>query len=174
MQNWKLVDRKNIYNQGRLKFDQFGYELPDGKRKDYIVRDIGNVAKVFAVTAERKAILIEQFRVGPQETVFELPGGFCDKKERPEITAGRELLEETGYTGEIEYLTSFWNDAYSTMKIYCYLAKNCQKISDQKLDDDEYIDIHLVSVDALRKKLFEGQMRDIGICYLGLDRLGWM
>jgi 8-oxo-dGTP pyrophosphatase MutT (NUDIX family) len=32
---------------------------------------------------------------------LELPAGLCDSGEAPEVTAVRELKEETGYTAEI-------------------------------------------------------------------------
>lgn len=49
----------------------------------------------------RSLLLIRQFRIPLQHEVLEFPAGLVDPGERPEETARRELLEETGYAGEI-------------------------------------------------------------------------
>lgn len=170
MKPWKLLNSETVFEKSHLKIDKMRFELPDGQEKSYFVRNIGHVAKVFGVTKEGQVILIKQFRPGPREVVYELPGGFCDKNEEPIENARREFLEETGYTGDFSFLTSFWSDAYSTMKIYAYLAVNCVKINEQMLDQDEFIEVNLVSKEKLKQMFFEGEMRDIGICALGLEK----
>lgn len=49
----------------------------------------------------RSLILIRQFRVPFSASVIEFPAGLVDPGERPEDTALRELLEETGYRGSV-------------------------------------------------------------------------
>ncbi|ELR14875.1 hydrolase, NUDIX family [Acanthamoeba castellanii str. Neff] len=46
-------------------------------------------------------ILVRQFRPPTAMYCLELPAGLCDSGEAPEVTAVRELKEETGYTAEI-------------------------------------------------------------------------
>jgi ADP-ribose pyrophosphatase len=57
---------------------------------------------ILAVTAEDEIILVEQFRIPVQQWVIEIPAGLVG--DEPEFagetlaeSAGRELLEETGY-----------------------------------------------------------------------------
>jgi ADP-ribose pyrophosphatase len=57
---------------------------------------------ILAITPEREIILVEQFRIPMQRHVIEVPAGLVG--DEPEFageslaaTAGRELLEETGY-----------------------------------------------------------------------------
>jgi ADP-ribose pyrophosphatase len=57
---------------------------------------------ILAITAENEIILVEQFRIPVQQWVIEIPAGLVG--DEPEFageslaeSAGRELLEETGY-----------------------------------------------------------------------------
>jgi len=69
----------------------------------WVARNRGTQAVVlFAKTkTEQKLILIRQFRMPLARWVWEMPAGLVDEGESLETAAHRELLEETGYTGEI-------------------------------------------------------------------------
>ena len=67
-----------------------------------IVRHPG-AAVLLPVTADGRVILIRQFRYAAGEIMLEVPAGTIDPGETPEETAGRELVEETGYhAGRLE------------------------------------------------------------------------
>ena len=73
-------------------------ELPNGKTgKREIVKHPGAVA-VIAITEDKKIILVEQYRKPLERSIIEIPAGKIEPNEAPEITALRELEEETGYT----------------------------------------------------------------------------
>ena len=50
-------------------------------------------------------ILIRQFRPPTDSYILEFPAGLVDPGENHEITATRELLEETGYVGTVEKIS---------------------------------------------------------------------
>lgn len=127
---------------------------------------------VLALTEDNEVILAKQYRPGPQKILYELPGGYLDEGEKPEVSASRELLEETGYAGEIEFVGTSFDDAYSTMQRYCFVALNCKKIADQQLDDGEHVEIAYKSLEDFRSLLRSGEMTDVEVGYLGLDHLG--
>lgn len=59
---------------------------------------------VLASTSTEEIILVEQYRAPVRRSCMELPAGIIDghvdgREERPDETAARELLEETGYIG---------------------------------------------------------------------------
>lgn len=170
--DWKELSRKEAFKKYGRAVDEVWFELPDGKKMDYYLRREGPTVCVLAVTADNKVILASQFRPGPKKIMYELPGGFLDKDKDPMEEAKRELLEETGYSGDFELVTTCWDDAYSSMLRYCFVARNCKKVAEVKWDEDEFIEIIELEVPKFREILRSGEMTDVEAGYLGLDKLG--
>ena len=70
-----------------------------------------------------------------------------------------ELLEETGYTSSniIQVGEFYPNPAIQTDTMYCFLALDVEKVSSQKLDDAEEIEVHLVKLDELIEMTKRGE-----------------
>jgi len=118
--------------------------------------------------------LAKQFRPGPEKILLEMPGGTVDTGEDPEKAIKRELLEETGYTGDFKFIGASLDCAYSTMIRYNFVALGCHKIQEQKLEENEFIEVVEVSLNDFRKHLRKGELTDIESGYLGLDFLGML
>ena len=146
--------------------------MPSGKTADFYVSASKNPVCVLALTESKEVILAKQFRPGPEEILLELPGGGIEGDETPEKAAGRELLEETGYAGDIELVTRCLDDAYTTVDRYCFVAKNCRKVAEPRPDEHEFIEIVTLSLPDFRHHLRSGRLTDVDVAYLGLDYLG--
>lgn len=172
IQPWKEIQHEQVFKRYSRKIDKITFELPNGTQDDFYIKTEGPAAGVLGITEDNKIILVEQFRPGPQEILLELPGGFIDPGEQQLETAEREFLEETGYTGDFEYVGSCLDDAYSTMRRYYFVAKNCKKVGVPQNTATEQTNVILLSIDDFRKLLRSGDLTDIEIGYLCLDYLG--
>src|SRR3990167_3484347 len=110
---WKKL-KEVSYRAGYRKMLKRTFELPDGRVVDFDVKDEGRPVCVLALTTENKVVLAKQFRPGPEKVLLELPGGGIEDGEEPEDAIRRELLEETGYAGDIKFIGTSLCCAYST------------------------------------------------------------
>uniref|UniRef100_UPI00053ACF85 NUDIX domain-containing protein n=1 Tax=Kitasatospora sp. MBT63 TaxID=1444768 RepID=UPI00053ACF85 len=110
---WRELERTVVFSRFGRSVDRVGFELPDGAREEFYLKRERPAAAVLALTADRRVVLARQYRPGPARVLYELPGGIVEPGERAAEAAARELLEETGYQGEIHLAGPYWHDAYS-------------------------------------------------------------
>lgn len=170
---WIEISRETVLQKYGRKIDKVIFELPDGSKSDYyIAGQNSDEVSVLAITIENKVILVKQFRPGPQKFLSELPGGDVDKNEKPLEAIKRELLEESGYTGDFEFVTESIIDAYADYKGFHFVATNCKKVQEIKNSPSEQIELELIDIDDFKKLLRKGQMSCVDTGYFGLDHLG--
>ena len=130
-------------------------------------------AGVVAITKDLKVIVTRQYRPGPERMMDEIPGGGVDSGEDPEAGARRELLEETGYVpGKLEFLGVNSRDAYTNGKWYYYLATDCELSPEgQQLDEDEEIEVRLITIDEFIASAKNDQMTDPIAVLMAYDNL---
>ncbi len=171
IKKWEEISREIVFQKYSRKIEKILYKMPDEKESDFYIKKEGPAVGILALTKDKQVILTKQFRPGPNEILNELPGGYIDDNETPEQAAERELLEESGYKGNAKLITNAFDCAYSTMKRACVVVTGCEKVSDQKLEQNEFAEVVLVSLSKFRKLLRSGKNTDIEVGYLGLDYL---
>jgi 8-oxo-dGTP pyrophosphatase MutT (NUDIX family) len=115
---------------------------------------------VIALTKDEQVVLIEQFRHGTEEIIWEIPGGMIDAGEEPIIAAARELVEETGFAAReiIPLGKSRPNPAIQNNWIYHFLALDCEKIKDTAFDEHESIFSKLVALEEIEPLIENGDI----------------
>ncbi|MBT4722926.1 NUDIX hydrolase [Candidatus Falkowbacteria bacterium] len=171
IKEWEELSREVIFHKYSRKIEKVMYRLQDGQESDFYIKKEGPATAILAFTKDKKVILVKQYRPGPNEILHELPGGIVDQDESPEEAAQRELLEETGYQGLIRHVSHVYDCAYSTMKRYCVVIDECERVQEQNLDKTEFAEVSLISLMGFRDLLKSGRMTDVEVGYIGLDHL---
>lgn len=170
METWKKLGEE-VIRAGYRKVIKQIFEAPAGQQMDFDVVEEGRVVCILALTKDNQVILAKQFRPGPERVLLELPGGGIKSDEDPIAGATRELLEETGYKGDMRFVTESLHSAYSTMRRYNFVATNCEKVAEPSNDDGEFTEVVLMPLAQFREHLRSGQLTDMGTGYRALDFL---
>jgi ADP-ribose pyrophosphatase len=146
------------------------FELPDGTITDFEVLDLLDSVAVLALTPDDEVVLVEEFRPGPEAILLELPGGVVEPGQAPIEAARAELLEETGYAGDLVEVGTVVKDGYATNVKHAFAATKCRRVTDP--ERPELTTPTLVPLDAFREHLRRGRLTDSEVAYRALDELG--
>lgn len=150
---WKVLKSEYLSCEPWFTVRKEHVQLPNGNEiPDYYILDYPDWVNVLAITKDKQFILVRQYRHGLGYTSMELCAGVAEKEDPSlEVSARRELLEETGYgNGNWSLLAELSvNPGTHTNMTYCFLATDVEKISEQHLEATEDITVHLLTIDEL-------------------------
>jgi ADP-ribose pyrophosphatase len=136
-----------------------GWEFVERKR-------ISGIVVIVALTADRRMLLVEQYRPPVDCRVIELPAGLAGDSpeaegELLEDAARRELLEETGYRAEtmVPLFHGPPSAGITSEQLTFFGAPDVQHVDAGGGDETEEITVHAVALDQLPAWL-EQQSRD--------------
>jgi ADP-ribose pyrophosphatase len=106
-------------------------------------------------------VLIENRRPSVGQTLLELPAGTREADEHPEITAARELVEETGYqAGNLMLLHEFYSaPGICDELMHLYVARDLTQ-GDHQREATETIENRIATRQQVAQWISEGQIRD--------------
>jgi len=142
---------------------------------EYVSRTRGISAAVILAIDEGEVILVEQYRVPLGQRCLELPAGLVgdhDEGESVEVSAARELEEETGYRpARIEALGYFHSSPGMVSEGFTLVrATGLTKLGEGGGEGDEDITVHRVPLadipDYVAAKRAEGVAIDVKILTL--------
>jgi ADP-ribose pyrophosphatase len=171
---WKRIDPTEDTKFGFRHIVTKTFAMPDGRTQTYHTKDSEDTIAigVIALTPENEVIIAHQFRPGPEKMMDEIPGGGAYQGEGLEEAARRELLEETGYEpGKFSFLGQVNKDAYTNTVWHYFLALDCKKVDEQALDENEFIEVKLITIDQLFKNARQGKMTDVSAVFLAYPTL---
>lgn len=148
---WNTLHSDRLVDSRWVRVDKNRVALPNGLVvDDFYTISISDASAIVALTADHQLILKKEYRYTYDRELIEIPAGCFEPDETDGLAvAKRELLEETGYASqEWTYLgATVESSSKMTNHMHIYLAQNCQKVSRQRLDATEELEVMIVPLE---------------------------
>lgn len=156
----KTIKSEIMYDGPIFKVRKHIVETRAGESvRDVVEHNGGSV--MIALTDEGKVLMVRQYRKSFEESLLELPAGKTDPGEGPEVTAAREIREETGYTASsVEFLLTFYPTCgYSNEKINIFLCSGLIP-GEMEWDETESLDVFEMDPDEVIGMIMRNEIKD--------------
>ena len=129
-----------IFRGRRLWIEKRTIRLPHGAEREKIIVHPSNAVAIFPIQGDR-CKLLKQYRYAIDQYIFEAPAGTMEPGEDPQNTAGRELIEETGFAAKTIIPKGFiyTTPGYTDEKIFLFEARGLSPSDEYGKDEDEII-----------------------------------
>jgi ADP-ribose pyrophosphatase YjhB (NUDIX family) len=179
-----MIDEKLVYSGKLFRIYTWNQEMFDGSFEIF-ERAVRKPSVQMLVISEGKIMIFNEQQPGKGK-YLSLPGGMVEWEESLLEGAERELLEETGMTGDFEFLEQIDFGTNLKWKTGYFIVRNPVKVKEPELDSGEIIESRFVSFDEfyeltqtndfrntyfsekLKMKKLEGSLNEFK-SYLGVD-----
>ncbi|GAA4330277.1 NUDIX hydrolase [Flaviaesturariibacter amylovorans] len=161
MKKWNVLESKYLHQKEWLTIRQDKCVMPNGTViPAFFVSEYPDWVNAFALTKEGKVLLVRQYRHGINSIETELPGGVSEKGETMEEACKREIMEETGYRFEtFRFLAKVSANPSTTNNFtHFFLATGGEKVTEQKLDESEDLEVLELTIDEVKTLVRENRM----------------
>ena len=159
----QTLDDRVVFQGKYLQLHHADVRLPNGETsyREYLKHP--GAEMIMPLFDNGDVLLERQYRYPLRKVFVEFPAGKKDEGETPLDTGQRELLEETGYRAErYTHVTDIHNAlAYCDEVIHFYLAEGLTQVSEQQLDDNEFVQLLRVPLSELMTWVKNGWVPDV-------------
>lgn len=177
MGDWKLLEKKKIFDNAFRPIEEWHMRLPGGGEHRFAVERSHDIVVIFGMTKDQRVLVIREYYIGVERHVTALVAGLVEGGDHRE-TAEQELRQESGCTaGEFVYLGSSLKGKYVTGSVHFYLALGVAEDGSQALEPAEDIQVLFVSVEELKRMLRESELQgayEVACAYRALDYLKFL
>ena len=168
----KILDRETIASGGWISLQKVTYLGHDGKTRTWEcaarIHSQGAVMMIPVTRPGDKLIVIRQFRPPTGRLVYEFPAGLINPDEDPKVAAVRELKEETGYVGTVDYCSPRVFTSPGLSSEFVHLVRMTVDLEAQTdlathFDESEYIETFLVAQDELADFIRKAEADGYGV-----------
>jgi len=174
--DWKIIHSELLFQNRWIELYEEKVEVRPGKTTNYTWYRTPDVAVIVPFIDKDTLVMIRQYRHPLHKVLLEFPAGHMENNEKPQKTAKRELLEETGYHArEIKEVYAY-NPSVNISKqvIHIFRGRNLIKGEYEHDSVEDIRKVEIVSVEELKHLIITGKVENAGtliaylICCTGL------
>lgn len=156
------ISKERVFDGHLLKVDRVSVALEDGTHASREVVRHPGAAVVLCRKPNGKFVLVRQYRFAAGCELLEAVAGTLEPGEDPAVCARREVEEETGYCPLT--LTplgqAYPAPGYTEELLHFFVAEVSAEAGAQATDDDERVEVVVLSADAIETMIREGEIHD--------------
>jgi ADP-ribose pyrophosphatase len=156
-----ILSTDKVYQGRILDVALEQHAMPDGRQSNFEIIHHPGGAAVLPVLPDGQVLLIKQFRPAIGTMIYEIPAGRLEPNESPQECAGRELIEEVGYSAsQITPLGGLWSTVgFCDEYIHLFLGQGLIA-AEQSLEPDEVIELCPMSLDEALQRVKNDEILD--------------
>jgi 8-oxo-dGTP pyrophosphatase MutT (NUDIX family) len=159
LKQWVCEGRELLADAGIFVLHRLRSRSPrTGELCSMSVLEARDWVNVVALTEAGDVVLVRQYRHGTGDFTLEIPGGMVDGGEDAAAAAARELLEETGYSGDpplpLGVVTP--NPAFLNNRCHTYLIANCRRVAEPAPEGGEDLEVSIRPLGEIPGFIAEG------------------
>ncbi len=137
------------------------YLFPSGKEGEYHYAFTHGSVFIVPITNDGRIILVKQYRYLNDRFSIEFPGGGVKKENNHDFEARKELIEETGQDGDLEFIGMF-NPYNGVTNEICkvYIARNLKPSAEFKKDDSEEFELGKYTTSEIEAMINNNEIYD--------------
>nr|WP_320162473.1 NUDIX hydrolase [uncultured Methanoregula sp.] len=150
-----------IFRGRKLWIETRTIRLPTGAEREKVIVHPSNAVAILPISGER-CTLLRQYRYAIDQYILEAPAGTMEAGEEPLQTAGRELIEETGFAAGTIVPKGFiyTTPGFTDEKIFLFEARDLTPSQEYEKDEDEVIEVIEVPTKDLSAMVRDGAIID--------------
>jgi len=157
----RKLDSRTIYSGRLLTVRSDTVEISGNRKSSREVVEHRGAVGIVPVTSTGSILLVRHYRYAVDRILLEIPAGTRETQEAVELTAARELAEETGYEArKLEEVARFFTSpGWSTEEIVLFRAEGLIRAS-PGFDRDEILDVVEVQPERISVLMRDGLIAD--------------
>ena len=157
----QINSKKKVFEGHAIDVELLNVSLPDGRRRNYELVFHRDSVTIIPIEKNGDIWFVEQYRMGSEKKLIELPAGVIDDGESPAECAARETREEIGMAaGQLTHIGAVYlAPGYSSELNHIFLAEELKPDPLQQ-DDDEFLSVHKLADGQLADLITEGRLQD--------------
>lgn len=161
LRHWKTLSSKTVRENPWWSYRLDRFLIPGLREGDYHYVHTGGSVMVIPLPGDGRVLMVRQYRYLDRRESLEFPSGGMKEGEDPATIARKELIEEAGMDGTLEYL-GHHNPCKGIVdeKAHVFIARGLVHSDAHHMDATEEFELEVLGVKELEERIASGEIYD--------------